>query len=99
MPKYRCSLCGWSGDNPTILNREEVFAGPEAEAFDDVQFICPNGCENENGEPRMVSSWGGRRPGAGRPATGAMPNRTIRMTDDEYQKVKEFLKELRASQK
>lgn len=28
---------------------------------------------------------GGSRPGAGRPATGAMPNRTIRMTDTEYE--------------
>lgn len=42
--------------------------------------------------------WGGPREGAGRPATGAMPSRTIRMTDDEYIKVKEFLKKLRASQ-
>lgn len=40
-------------------------------------------------------TWGGHRKGAGRPATGAMPSRTIRMTDDEYAKVKEFLKQLR----
>jgi hypothetical protein len=40
-------------------------------------------------------TWGGHREGAGRPATGAMPSRTIRMTDDEYAKVKEFLKQLR----
>lgn len=45
------------------------------------------------------ATWGGRRPGAGRPKTGAMPNKTIRMTDEEYIKVKEYLKELRASQK
>jgi hypothetical protein len=42
---------------------------------------------------------GGSRKGAGRPATGHNPNRTIRMSDDEYVKVKEFLKHLRASQK
>jgi hypothetical protein len=42
-----------------------------------------------------ISSWGGPREGAGRPATGTMPNRTIRMTDEEYTKVKEFLKQLR----
>jgi hypothetical protein len=42
-------------------------------------------------------TWGGHREGAGRPATGAMPNRTIRMTDEEYVKVKAFLKELRTS--
>jgi hypothetical protein len=45
------------------------------------------------------TTWGGRRPGAGRPKTGAMPSKTIRMTDEEYIKVKEYLKELRASQK
>jgi hypothetical protein len=45
------------------------------------------------------TTWGGRRPGAGRPKTGAMPSKTIRMTDDEYTKVKEYLKELRTSQK
>jgi hypothetical protein len=43
------------------------------------------------------TTWGGRRPGAGRPKTGAMPSRTIRMTDQEYIKVKEYLKTLRAS--
>jgi hypothetical protein len=46
---------------------------------------------------KPVKSWGGPREGAGRPATGAMPNRTIRMTDDEYQKVKEYLQQLRSS--
>lgn len=98
MPKYRCSICGWSGDDPAILNKEEVMFGPEEETFDDVQFVCPRGCKNEKGDPQMVTSWGGRRPGAGRPATGAMPNRTIRMTDEEYIKVKEYLKQLRTSQ-
>lgn len=44
-------------------------------------------------------TWGGPREGAGRPKTGAMPSKTIRMTDEEYIKVKEYLKELRASQK
>lgn len=51
-----------------------------------------------NGEENVIkeSSWGGRRPGAGRPKTGAMPSKTIRMTDEEYVKVKEYLKTLRA---
>jgi hypothetical protein len=40
-------------------------------------------------------TWGGKREGAGRPVTGAMPTRALRMTDDEYIKVKEFLQELR----
>ncbi len=38
---------------------------------------------------------GGPRPGAGRPATGAKPNRTMRLSDEEYEKVKEFVKQLR----
>lgn len=38
---------------------------------------------------------GGPRQGAGRPATGKKPNRTIRMTNEEYPQVKEFLKKLR----
>lgn len=46
---------------------------------------------------KTKTTHGGRRPGAGRPKTGAMPSRTIRMKDDEYQKVKEYLKTLRAS--
>ncbi|MDD3157275.1 hypothetical protein [Anaeromusa sp.] len=39
-----------------------------------------------------MSEHGGKRKGAGRPATGAMPTRAIRMTDEEHAKVKEFLK-------
>jgi len=41
------------------------------------------------------STHGGPREGAGRPATGAKPNRTFRLTDDEYKKVKEFINQLR----
>jgi hypothetical protein len=36
-------------------------------------------------------TWGGKREGAGRPATGAMPTRALRMTDEEFVVVKEFL--------
>jgi hypothetical protein len=44
------------------------------------------------------TTWGGRRPGAGRPKTGAMKTRSIRMRDEEeYIAVKKFLKERRAS--
>lgn len=42
---------------------------------------------------------GGHREGAGRPATGAKPNRTFRLTDEEYQKVKEFIKSMRKEEK
>jgi hypothetical protein len=38
---------------------------------------------------------GGNRPGAGRPATGAKPNRTFRLDDEEYAKVKAFIKSIR----
>jgi len=47
----------------------------------------------------MKNQHGGKRPGAGRPATGAMPPRSIRMTDEEYELVKQFLKELRSNKK
>ncbi len=42
---------------------------------------------------------GGKRPGAGRPATGAKPNRTMRLSDEEYEKVKAFVKQLRREDK
>ena len=42
---------------------------------------------------------GGNRPGAGRPATGAMPTRAIRCTDEEYQRIKEYLKKVREGSK
>lgn len=47
----------------------------------------------------VTNAWGGKRPGAGRPATGAKPNRTIRLSDEEYEKVKEFVKQLRREDK
>jgi hypothetical protein len=41
---------------------------------------------------------GGKREGAGRPLTAETPlkTRSIRMTDEEYIKIKEYLKTLRA---
>ena len=44
-----------------------------------------------------VGNWGGPRPGAGRPAVGGISRRprAIRLSDDEYKKVKEFLETLR----
>lgn len=42
---------------------------------------------------------GGRRQGAGRPATGAMPTKAIRMTEEEYEIVKKFLADLRSKSK
>lgn len=41
-----------------------------------------------------TSSWGGRREGAGRPATGRR-KRTLYITDDEYDKVVKYIDELR----
>ena len=38
---------------------------------------------------------GGKRPGAGRKATGRKPNRTFRLNDDEFEKVKKFIEDLR----
>ncbi|EPZ47702.1 hypothetical protein [Alicyclobacillus acidoterrestris] len=45
----------------------------------------------------MSNQHGGKRPGAGRPATGRKPTRSIRMTDKEYELVKKFLAELRSN--
>jgi len=47
-------------------------------------------------QTKILTTWGGKREGAGRPATGAMPTRALRMTDDEYSKVKLFLKDMRS---
>lgn len=45
-----------------------------------------------------TSGRGGRREGSGRPMIGdkLLKTKSIRCTDDEYQKIKEFLKQLRA---
>lgn len=42
----------------------------------------------------LGNRWGGKREGAGRPATGRI-RKTIYMTDEEYTKVKKYLNELR----
>ena len=47
------------------------------------------------------NGWGGRRKGAGAPVKSvhkATKSRGIRMTDEEYEKVKKFLQELRAKE-
>ncbi len=55
--------------------------------------------ELEESEKRgaRLSSWGGSRPGAGRPPISGEKRtpRAIRLTDDELGKVKEFLKTIR----
>ena len=38
---------------------------------------------------------GGAREGAGRPATGKKPNRSIRLDDEEYKLVMEFIDKMR----
>ena len=40
------------------------------------------------------TTWGGKRPGAGRPETGRT-RRSIHLSDDEYEKVKVFISQLR----
>lgn len=52
-------------------------------------------------EVKKLSRQGGPGRGQGRPPKpgGAMPTRAIRMTNEEVQKVKEFLKELRKPSK
>ena len=47
------------------------------------------------GEGKLVNgSWGGSRPGAGRPSTGRR-KRTLYITDEEYQQLTEHLETLR----
>lgn len=45
---------------------------------------------------------GGKQPGAGRPVGTLRPSgkkpRNLRLTDEEYEKVKEFIKQLRATE-
>ena len=55
--------------------------------------------ENGVGIEMQNESWGGKRQNAGRPATGAKPNRTFRLSDAEYEAVKEFIKNLRSESK
>lgn len=45
-------------------------------------------------ENETKQSWGGKRPGAGRPSTGRK-KRTLYITDEEYNKLKEYLQSLR----
>jgi len=42
--------------------------------------------------------WGGKRPGAGRPSTGRK-KRNFYITDDEFEKMKEYLDTLRKDEK
>ncbi|MDO4178345.1 MAG: hypothetical protein Q4D21_04055 [Phascolarctobacterium sp.] len=45
-------------------------------------------------------TWGGAREGAGRPKLGKTSKmRSLRMTDEEYDLVRQWLKEYRAKQK
>ena len=60
--------------------------------FELVDYICTAGY---NCCSHKLNRMSGKREGAGRPATGAMPTRSLRMTDKEYIKVKEFLQKLR----
>jgi len=45
-------------------------------------------------EEPVYKYWGGPRPGAGRPSTGRR-KRTLYITDEEYEKLKEYLEVLR----
>jgi hypothetical protein len=44
-----------------------------------------------------VTGWGGPRPGAGRPTTGRK-KQNFYITDEENEKLRKYLEELRASQ-
>jgi hypothetical protein len=48
----------------------------------------------EKNNSQTTKSWGGRREGAGRPATGRK-KRNFYITDEEYQKLMEYLETLR----
>lgn len=55
------------------------------------------GIEASSGSPGRVNirtGWGGRREGAGRPVTGRK-KKTFYVTDEEYEKLKEYLQTLR----
>jgi hypothetical protein len=70
---------------------------PPLEAIPLEQKLRDKGIEASNGSPGRVNirtEWGGRREGAGRPATGRR-KRTFYIDDDEYQKLTAYLETLR----
>jgi len=70
---------------------------PNDEAIPLEQKLRDKGIEASNGSPGRVNirtEWGGKRPGAGRPSTGRK-KRTLYITDEEYNKLKEYLQSLR----
>jgi hypothetical protein len=89
---YCNDLYYYQGDE-SIYKAERIAACmPKEQGEQLINFI------KKSNEKMEADSHGGFREGAGRPKTGAMPSKTIRMTDEEYIKVKEYLKDLRASQ-
>jgi hypothetical protein len=60
--------------------------------------IFANTLSEMDGTINNMSEWGGPREGAGRPSTGRKA-KPFYVTDEEYIKLKEYLEQLRASQK
>jgi len=70
---------------------------PGSEAIPLEEALKKKGIQADNVAPGRVNirtGWGGRRKGAGRPATGRK-KRTMYITDSEYQKLTEYLNSLR----
>lgn len=70
---------------------------PVTEAIALEQKLRDRGIEANNGSPGRINiktGWGGRREGAGRPATGRK-KRTYYVTDEEHERLKEYLQTLR----
>lgn len=70
---------------------------PGSEAIPLEEALKKKGIQAGNVAPGRVNirtGWGGRRKGAGRPATGRR-KRTMYITDSEYQKLTEYLDSLR----
>jgi len=78
------------------INGKSMNIDCDAEYDDVIDRIKALGDSEVRGE-RL--SHGGHRPGAGRPATGANPTRTYRLSDEENEKVREFIKNMREAKK
>jgi hypothetical protein len=76
-----------------------IIAGNPICAEDTLKEMGYDAFSNAPNSVDIYDPRGGERPNSGRPATGAMPTKAIRMAEDEYIKVKEFLTQLRQPSK
>lgn len=96
-PIKECDLRPFKAKIATKSNKAVQVRVPIEEAIPLEQKLRKKGIEASNGSPGRVNirtEWGGYRPGAGRPATGRR-KRTYYVTDEEYEKLKEYLQSLR----